>query len=76
MCVGACVRWFSRTQKCVTLLITEAEYVALADTTKEVVFLRYVLSFISPGLGSACITVYGDFGTATVFGKLSGVILA
>ena len=24
--------WFSRTQKCVTFSITEAEYVALADT--------------------------------------------
>ena len=29
MCAGACVCWFSRTQKCVTLSISEAEYVAL-----------------------------------------------
>ena len=35
MCAGACVCWFSRTQKCVTLSTTEAEYVALADTIKE-----------------------------------------
>ena len=34
MCAGACVCWFSRTQKCVTFSITEAEYVALADTIK------------------------------------------
>ena len=31
MCAGACVRWFSRTQKGVTLSTTKAEYVALAD---------------------------------------------
>ena len=56
MCAGACVCWFSRTQKCVTRSTTEAEYEALADTIKEVIFLRYVWSFILPGLGSAGIT--------------------
>ena len=60
MCAGPCVCWFSRTQKCVTLSTTEAEYVALADTMKEVIFLRYVWSYILPGLGSACITVFED----------------
>ena len=35
MCAGACVCCFSKTQKCVTLSTTEAEYVALADTIKE-----------------------------------------
>ena len=59
-CAGACVCWFSRTQKCVTLSTIEAEYVALADTIKEVIFLRYVWSFILPGLGSACITVFEE----------------
>ena len=39
MCGGACVRGFSRTQKCVTLSTTEAEYVALGDIAKEVLFL-------------------------------------
>ena len=38
MCAGACVCWFSRTQKCVTLSTTEAEHVALADTIKEAMF--------------------------------------
>ena len=60
MCAGACVCWFSRTLKCVTLSTTEAEYVAPADTIKQVIFLRYVWRFISPGLGSACITVFED----------------
>ena len=60
MCTGACVCWFSRTLKCVTLFTTKAEYVALADTIKEVIFLRYVWSFILPVFGSACITVCED----------------
>ena len=34
MCAGACVCWFSRTQKCVTLPTSEAEYVALGDSVK------------------------------------------
>ena len=64
MCAGACVCWFSRTQKCVTLSTTEAEYVALADTIKKVLFLRYVWSFILPGLGPACITILEDKGAS------------
>ena len=34
MCGGACVCWFSRTQKCVTLSTSEAEHVALGDVVK------------------------------------------
>ena len=37
MCAGACVCWFPRNQKRVTLSTTEAEYVAVADTIKEVI---------------------------------------
>ena len=42
MCAGACVCWFSRTQKCVTLFTSEAEYVALGEVVKELLFLRQV----------------------------------
>ena len=35
---GACVCWFSRTQKRVTLTTSEAEYAALGDTVKELFF--------------------------------------
>ena len=59
MC-GRIVCWFSRTQKRVTLSTTEAEYVALADTIKEAMFLRYVWNFIFPGFGTSCITVFED----------------
>ena len=60
MCAGACVCWFSKIQKCMTLSTTETEYVGLADTIKGVIFFRYAWSFILPGLGSACITVFED----------------
>ena len=45
-CAGARVSWFSRIQKCVTVLTTEAEYVALRDTVEEAMFIRFVWSFI------------------------------
>ena len=48
MCGGASVCWFSRTQKCVTLSTTEAEYVALGDAVKELLFLRQVWRFMLP----------------------------
>ena len=36
MCGGASVCWFSRTQKCVTLSTSEAEYVALGDAVSTI----------------------------------------
>ena len=60
MFAGACVMYFSRTQRSVTLSSTEAEYVALSDGMKEAIFFRYVWSFIFPGFGSPPITVFED----------------
>ena len=37
---GTLVSWFSRSQKCVTLSITEAAYVAMADDGKEILYVR------------------------------------
>ena len=51
---------FRGLKKCVTLSTTEAEYVSLADTIKEVVFLRYEWGFIFTSFGSACIAVFED----------------
>ena len=42
---GACLSWFSRNHKCVTLSTTEAEYVALADVIKEILFFEAGLAF-------------------------------
>ena len=60
MCGCACVCWFSRTQKCVTLSTTEAEYVAMAETMKEVLFLQQVWCFMLPGVGTPCVPVFED----------------
>ena len=66
---GACVSWFSKTQKCGILSATEAEYVALADVIKEVLFLRQVWRFMLPDVGMACIPVFEDNGGAVQLAK-------
>ena len=57
MCRGACVCCFFRTQKCVTVSTSEAKYVALGDTVKELLFLRQVLRFMLPGKGIPCFPI-------------------
>ena len=42
MCAGRAVSWYSKTQKCVTLSTTQAEYVAMSDVAKEILFLIQV----------------------------------
>ena len=60
MCGGACVCWFSRTQKCVTLLTSEADYVALGDAVEELLFLRQVWRFMLSGKGMPCFPIFED----------------
>ena len=60
MCGGACVCWFSRTQRCVTLSTSEAEYVALGDAAKELLFLIRVLRFRLPGKAIPCFPIFDD----------------
>ncbi|CAM9837848.1 unnamed protein product [Discosporangium mesarthrocarpum] len=43
---GAAVAWFSRTQQVVTLSSTDADYVALGECEKELLFLSNVLDFL------------------------------
>ena len=59
-CGGALVSWFSKTQTCATLFTTEAEYVAMADKVKEALYVRGILAFLMPSLGSMSIGVYED----------------
>ena len=60
LCGKCLVSWISRTQQCVTLSTTEAEYVAMADSVKDALFVRDVLGFLVPGRGNKCITVRED----------------
>ena len=60
MCGSASVCWFSRTQKCVTLKTSEAEYVALGDAVKELLFLRQVWRFMLPNKVMPCFPVFED----------------
>ena len=58
MCGGASVCWFSRTQKCVTLSTSEAEYVALGEAVKKLLFLRQVWRFMLPIKVMPCFPVF------------------
>lgn len=60
MLCGGAVFWFSKTQKCVTLSTTEAEYVAMSDVMKEVLFLRNVWRFMMPRAGMPCVPLFED----------------
>ena len=61
MCGGSSVVcWFSRAQKCVTLSTTEAEYVALGDAVKELLFLRQVWHFMLPSKVMPCFPIFED----------------
>ena len=60
LCGNSPVAWFSRTQKCVTLSTTEAEYVAMGDGVKEALFIRGIIEFLSPGKELGSIRVFED----------------
>ena len=45
MCAGGVASWYSKTQKCVTLSTTQAEYVAISDVAKEILFFEASLAF-------------------------------
>jgi len=45
---GMIVAWFSRTQKCITLSTSEAEYVGMGDGVKEALFVNGLLVFLRP----------------------------
>ena len=57
---GGPVSWYSKTQKCVKLSTTQAEYVAMPDVAKEILFLRLVWRFMSPRVSMPCIPLFED----------------
>ena len=60
MCCGGPVRWFSRTQKAISLSSSEAEYIAMGECVKDVLFLQQIMNFIRPGAEFEPVTVYED----------------
>ena len=56
----AAIRWKSSRQKIVTITTCEAEYVALGDTSKEVLSTRAVLVFLQPDLTGMRVDIFGD----------------
>ena len=60
MCARGPGSWYSKTQKCVTLSTTQAEYVAMSDVAREILFLRLVWCFMLPRVGMPCIPLFED----------------
>lgn len=60
ICGGSPVACFSRTQTCVTLTTTEAEYIAMRYGVKEAIFVRGVLTFLVPDHKFERIKVFED----------------
>ena len=57
---GTAVGWNRSTQKCVIRAMCEAEYVALCDAAKEVIFTQAVLTFFQPQLTGMSMGIFGD----------------
>ena len=49
MYAGGPVSWHSKTQKCVTLSTTQAEYVAMSDMGKDFVFEAGLVFYVAEG---------------------------
>ena len=60
MCGGTSVCWFPRAQKCVTLSTSEAEYDALGDAVKELLYFRQVWHFMLLGKVMPCFPAFED----------------
>ena len=60
MYLGAAIAYISRTQRCVSLSSTEAEYIAMGDGVEEILFVRQMLRFLRPGYKKKRVTVFED----------------
>ncbi len=60
MFVGGVVSWMSRTQRYVSLSSSEAEHIAMAEATKDVLFLRQSLGFMWPECAVQKVVMYED----------------
>ena len=60
MLAKGAVSWHSRIQVMTSSDTSEAEYVALSEAVKEVLFLRQVQNFIEPSMRISAVDVCGD----------------
>ncbi|XP_073814329.1 uncharacterized protein [Musca autumnalis] len=59
---GGAISWEARKQRTVSLSSTEAEYIAIAEASKEAIYLKGILNSI--GLNTENITLYNDSQSA------------
>ena len=60
MCSGACVCWFCKTQRCLTLSTSEAERATFRDAVKMLLVLRQVWRFIFSGKSMPYFEMFKD----------------
>jgi hypothetical protein len=60
---GAFIAWKSKASNSVTLSSTEAEYVALSEISKEIMFVKQVLETMGIGLKLPLIVQIGNVGS-------------
>jgi hypothetical protein len=56
---GTAIHWWSRTLKIIALSSQDAEYMALSDTSREVVFIRQLLQSLGFSMGNGT-EIYSD----------------
>ena len=67
---GTVVSHASKTQRVVSLPISEAEYIATGDGVNEALFVRAALSCIAPETCGASVKVFGDNQGTTHFSRM------
>ena len=60
MLVKGAISWYSRMQEVTASGTSEAEYVALSEVVKEVLFLRQVQKFMEPSMRVGAVNVFED----------------
>ena len=60
MLAKGAISWHSRMQEVTALGTSEAEYLALSEVVKEVIFLRQVQEFIEPSMRVGAVNVFKD----------------
>ena len=60
MLVEGAISWHSRMQEVTASGTSEAEYVALSEGVKEVIFLRHVQEFMGPSITVDAVNVFED----------------